>query len=77
MVMDGYQSCLAIIFLFFYKRECLDLFEYLIIFLGICNPPIRHALGYYMKESHEGGPKMLARDLKPRISCISLSLRNY
>ena len=44
-------------FFFFDKQECLDFFEYLTISSRICNPPVLHVLGYYKKESHEGGSK--------------------
>jgi len=39
-------------------------FEYLIISSGMCNLSIPHIPGYYKKEFHRGGPKMLARDFE-------------
>ena len=55
-------------FYFFNKQEYLDLFEYLTNPLGMCNPPIPYIPGYYKKESHGSGLKMLARGFKLRIS---------
>ena len=61
-----------VFFFFFFnfinKQEYVDLFEYLTNPLGMCSPPIPYILGYYRKESHWSGPKMLARGFEPKIS---------
>ena len=55
-------------FFFFNKQEYLELFKYLTNPLGMYSPPIPYISSYYKKESHENGPKMLARGFEPKIS---------
>ena len=55
-------------FFFVDKQGYPDLFEYQTIPLGMCSLLVSHTTGYYRKESHGSGPKMLARGFEPRIS---------
>ena len=55
-------------FFIYNKQEYLDLFKYLTNPLSMCSPPVPCIPGNYRKESHESGPKILARGFEPRIS---------
>ena len=46
-----------IFYFFIDKQGCPELFKYLTILLGVCNPFVSHTPGYYMEESHGVTPK--------------------